>query len=94
MYVDILDVLVHGGPLKLTQLIRNVKVNCSMLKESLGFLTKQGLVEAKIIGKEIKVYAVTQLGVTVLTQFRELKEVLPTVVETGNKAINQELYLS
>jgi DNA-binding PadR family transcriptional regulator len=52
-------------------------------------LTKQGLVEVKIIGKERKVYAITQLGVTVLKQFRELKEVLPIVEETGNEAKNQ-----
>jgi DNA-binding PadR family transcriptional regulator len=39
------------------------------------------------IGKEKKVYAITQLGVTVLKQFRELNEVLPIVVETGVRAI-------
>jgi DNA-binding PadR family transcriptional regulator len=52
-------------------------------------LTKQGLVEVNIVGKERKFYAITQLGVTVLKQFRELKEVLPIVVETGNEARNQ-----
>jgi DNA-binding PadR family transcriptional regulator len=47
----------------------------------------------RIIGKERKVYAITQLGVTVLKQFRELKEMLPIVEETGNEARNQEPYL-
>jgi predicted transcriptional regulator len=91
--VDILKVLAHRGPLKLTHVMNKANVNCSMLKEYLDFLTKQGLVEMKIIGKERKVYAITQLGVTVIKQFRELKEVLPIVEETGNEARNQSPYL-
>jgi predicted transcriptional regulator len=82
MYVDILEVLAHVGPLKLTHVMYQVNVNCSVLREYLDFLTKQGLVEVRIIGRERKVYAITQLGVTVLEQFRELKEVLPIVEET------------
>ena len=93
MYVDILEVLAHRGPLKLTHIMNKVNVNCSVLKEYLDFLTKQGLVEVKIIGKERKVYAITQLGVTVIKQFRELKEVLPIVEVIGNEARNQEPYL-
>jgi predicted transcriptional regulator len=93
IYVDILKVLAHRGPLKLTHVMYKANVNCSVLKEYLDFLTKQGLVEEKIIGKERKVYAITQRGVTVLKQFRELKEVLPIVEETGNEARNQEPYL-
>ncbi len=93
MYVDILDVLAHGGPLKLTHVMNKVNVNCSVLRECLDFLTNQGLVEVKIIGKGRKVYAITQLGVTVIKQFRELKELLPIVVEIGNEVRTQELYL-
>jgi predicted transcriptional regulator len=93
IYVDILKVLAHRGPLKLTHVMYKANVNCSVLKEYLDFLAKQGLVEEKIIGKERIVYAITQRGVTVLKQFRELKEVLPIVEETGNEARNQGLYL-
>jgi predicted transcriptional regulator len=93
MYVNILEVLDQRGPLKLTHVMYKANVNCSVLKEYLDSLTKQGLVEVKIIGKERKVYAITQLGMTVLKQFRELKEVLPIVEETGNEARNQEPYL-
>ena len=82
MYIDILEVLAQRGPLKLTHIMYNANVNCSLLKEHLNYLTKQGLVEEKIIGKERIVYAITQRGVTVLKQFRELKEVLPIVEET------------
>ncbi len=93
MYVDILKVLAHRGPLKLTHVMYKANVNCSVLKEYLDFLAKQGLVEEKIIGKERIVYMITQRGVTVLKQFRELKEVLPIVEETGNEARNQGPYL-
>jgi predicted transcriptional regulator len=94
MHLDILEVLDHRGPLKLTHVMHKANVNCRVLKEYLDFLTKQGLVEMRIIGKERKVYAITQLGVTVLKQFRELKEVLPIVEETENEARNQELLCS
>ena len=77
MHLKILEILNHVGPLKLTHVMNKANVNCSILKECLDFLTKQGLVEEKIIGKERKVYAITQLGLKVLEQFRELKEMLP-----------------
>ena len=77
MHLKILEILDHVGPLKLTHVMNRANVNCSLLKESFDFLTKQGLVEEKIIGKERKVYAITKLGCKVLEQFRELKEMLP-----------------
>ena len=86
MYVDILKVLVHWGPSKLTHVMYKANLNCSVLKGYLDFLTKQGLVEEKTIRKERLVYVITQRGVTVLKYFRELKEGLPIVEETGNKA--------
>jgi predicted transcriptional regulator len=47
-----------------------------VLKEYIDFLTKQGLVEEKTVGKRLVVYAITQRGITVLRYFRELKQVL------------------
>jgi len=81
MYVDILAVLAHRGPLKLTHVMYKANVNCSVLKDYLDFLMKQGLVEEITIEKRRVVYAVTQKGITVLKYFRELKEVLPIVEE-------------
>jgi predicted transcriptional regulator len=86
MYVDILKVLAHRGPLKLTHVMYKANVNCSVLKEYMEFLIKQGLVEERTIGKRRVVYAITQRGVTVLRYFRELKQVLPIVEEAGNQA--------
>jgi len=84
MYVDILKVLAQRGPLKLTHIMYKANVNCSVLKEYLDFLIKQGLVEERTIGKSRTVFAVTQRGITVLKYFRELKQVLPIVEEARN----------
>ena len=81
MYVDILSVLAHRGPLKLTHVMYKANVNCSVLKDHLDFLTKQGLVEEKTLRKRQIVYAVTQRGLMVLKYFRELKQVLPILEE-------------
>jgi predicted transcriptional regulator len=84
MYVDILSVLAHRGPLKLTHVMYKSNVNCSVLSEYLEFLLKQGLVEERNVKKNRTVYAVTQRGLTVLKLFRELKQVLP-IVEEGKR---------
>jgi predicted transcriptional regulator len=61
-------------------------VNCSALKGYIDFLTKQGLVEERTIGKERRVYMITQRGITVIKAFKELKQALPmTEEETNNK---------
>ena len=85
MYVDILTVLAHRGPLKLTHVMYKANVNCSVLKEYLDFLMKQGLVEERTIGKRRVVFAITQRGITVLKYFKELKQVLPIVEEARNQ---------
>lgn len=86
MYVDILKVLANRGPLKLTHVMYKANVNCSVLKEYLDFLIKQGLVEEQMIGRRRMVYAVTQRVTTVLRYFRELKQVLPIVEDARNQA--------
>ena len=81
MYIDILKVLAHRGPLKLTHIMYKANVNCSVLKQFLDFLIEQKLVEERTIGKKRIVYAITERGITVLKYFRELKAVLPLVEE-------------
>jgi predicted transcriptional regulator len=85
MYVDILSVLAHKGPLKLTHIMYKANVNCSVLKENLDFLIKQGLIEERTVRKSRIVYAVTQRGITVLKYFKELKLVLPIVEQARNQ---------
>ncbi|RJS79519.1 transcriptional regulator [Candidatus Bathyarchaeota archaeon] len=82
MYIDILKVLAHRGPLKLTHIMYKANVNCSVLKQYLDFLIKQNLVEEKTVGKRRVVYMITQRGIRVLKAFRELEEVF-TVLEDG-----------
>ena len=84
MNISILRVLAQRGPLKLTHIMYKANVNCSVLKEYLDFLTKQNLVEERMVGKSRTVFAITQKGITVLKQFRELKQVLPIVEEAKN----------
>jgi predicted transcriptional regulator len=86
IHVDILEVLVHWGPLKLTHIMYKSNVNFSVLEKYLDFLTKQGLVEGKIIGKERKFFTITQSGVAVLKQFKGLREVLPFVEEKTKRS--------
>jgi predicted transcriptional regulator len=86
MYIDILKVLSQRGPLKLTHVMYKANVNCSVLKEYLDFLLKQGLVEERIVGRSRVVYAVTQHGINILKYFRELEQVLPIVEESRTPA--------
>ena len=80
-YVDILKVLAHKGPLKLTHIMRGANINCGILKEYLNYLISQELVEERIVAKSKVVYTTTQRGVTVLKYFRELKQALPIMEE-------------
>jgi len=88
MYVDILKVLVHHGPLKLTHIMYKANVNCSVLKQHLDFLIQQNLVEEQTLGKKRNktrvVYAITERGRTVLKYFRELNIALQ-ITEEANK---------
>ena len=81
MYVDILNVLAHKGPLKLTHIMYKANVNCSILNEYLDFLIKQGLVEKRTIEKEHIVFAVKQRGKNILKYFHELTQALPIIEE-------------
>jgi len=87
MYVDILKVLAHRGPLKLTHIMYKANVNCNVLREYLDFLLKQNLVEERNLGKSRMVFAITQKGITVLRNFRELKQMLPIIEEETRSII-------
>ena len=81
LYVDILKVLWHSGPLRFTDVLNKANVNYIILKEYLDFLIKQGLVEERTIKKSSAVFEVTQRGTNVLKYFREFKRVLLVVEE-------------
>jgi predicted transcriptional regulator len=79
--VDILYVLAHTGPLKLTHIMGKSNLNCNILKEYLDFLIKQGLVEELIVKKNRTVFAVTQRGITVMRHFQELTQEISAIEE-------------
>jgi predicted transcriptional regulator len=81
MYVDILKVLAKSGPLQLKHIMYQANVDCIILKEHLGFLIKQGLIEEIVIKKNSLVYANTNRGTTVIRFFNELNKTLPVKVE-------------
>jgi predicted transcriptional regulator len=54
------------------------------IARTLGILIKQNLVEERNMGKSRTVFSVTQRGITVLKNFRELKQISPNIEETRN----------
>ena len=86
MYIDILNVLAHRGPLKLTHIMYKANVNCNVLTDYLDFLIKQGLVEKRTITKMRVVLAITQRGINALKYFHELTQALPIVEARTNRA--------
>lgn len=85
MYTDILQVLAHRRPLKLTHIMYKANINCSVLKEFLDSLIKQGLVEERDVGKRRVVYAITQRGRTATKVFREIKQMVPTTEKARDR---------
>ncbi len=77
IYFDILDVLVHYGPLKLTHIMYKANVNCNTLLKCIDYLIKQGLVEERFMEEDKRVYAVTRRGLDVVRAFKEVKQALP-----------------
>jgi predicted transcriptional regulator len=88
MYIDILKVLAHHGPLKLTHVMYKANVNSSVLKQSLDFLIQRNLVQEQTLHKRRTktrvVYALTEPGRSVLKYFREL-DIALQLTEEGNK---------
>jgi predicted transcriptional regulator len=78
-YVEITSLLAQTGPLKLTQIMFNINLNFSDLKENLSVLVKQAFVEKRAIAKGRVIYAVTQRGINVLNYFQVPKQTIPII---------------
>jgi predicted transcriptional regulator len=83
MHVEILRVLAQKGPLQLKHLMPQGDVNLNILKELLGFLIKQGLVEEVVVDKNNVVYANTDRGASVIRFFGQLDKSFPEKLEEG-----------
>jgi predicted transcriptional regulator len=84
MSVDILKILAQKGPLKLTHIMYKTNVNCDVLNKNLAFLIKQGLIEVRDVRRRRHVYAITGLGLTLLKSWKEVKQLLPSIVGNEN----------
>ena len=84
MTIDILKILAQKGPMRLTHIMYKTNVNCDVLNKNLVFLMKQGLIEVRNVGRGRHVYAITGLGLTLLKSWRDVKELLPAMVEKEN----------
>lgn len=80
--VDILKALTQGKPLKLTHIMYKANANCSILKQYLGLLVKDRLVERQTLRKKRVVYAITGKGRKVLRYFREVDSALQITGES------------
>jgi len=84
IYMEILSILNHRGLSRITHIMYDSNTNCSLLKENLMFMIKQGLVEEKFIGHDRVAYCITPRGVSILNSFKELRTVLPIIEKTTN----------
>jgi predicted transcriptional regulator len=90
IHIDILRALAYHGRLKPTHITYKANVNCSALKECLGFLLERNLVKEQIIGKKRKkrkVYAITELGLTALRNVKEINQALHVFEEPNVSGI-------
>jgi predicted transcriptional regulator len=81
IYADLLKVLAHEGPLKLTHLMYKVNINCTVLKEDLDTLIRLGLVEERTTGNNRGFFSVTEQGFTILNYFGEIIQVFSIIKE-------------
>ncbi len=86
-YIDILKVLAQRGPLKLTHVMYNANVICSVLKQNLEFLIQQNMIEQQITikrrNKTKMSYAITERGRTVIKYFNEVNRALHITKESS-----------
>ena len=84
IYMEILSILNQRGLSRITHIMYDSNTNCSLLKENLIFMIKQGLVKEKFVGHDRVAYCITPRGVSILQSFKELQIVLPIIEKTTN----------
>ncbi|MEM2098907.1 MAG: winged helix-turn-helix domain-containing protein [Candidatus Bathyarchaeia archaeon] len=94
MYMAILKALAQRGPMRLTHIMYKANVNCTVLKECMAYLIKQGLVEERAIKKRCTKYAITARGITILKYFRELQQALPISDENSNHTLPMHIHIT
>jgi predicted transcriptional regulator len=77
MHVEVLDALAFYGPMRLTHITYKANLSYNLLKQVLKELIRNELVEERIVGKNVVVYAATNSARTTLSKFKELTQILP-----------------
>lgn len=75
--MEILRVLAHHGPLKMTHIMHKANVNSARAKDCLDFWVSQNLVEMTARFSREKCYSITKRGNDVIRYFRKIIEMLP-----------------
>ena len=91
IHIDILRALACHGRLKPTHITYKANVNCSALKECLDFLVERDLIKEQRINKKKqtrKVYAITEQGLTVLKNVKEINNALHVFEEPNMSSID------
>ena len=79
IHIAILRALAYHGKLKPTHITYKANINCSALKECIDFLLERNLIKEQAINKKRKtrkVYAITEQGLTVLRNVKEINNAL------------------
>jgi predicted transcriptional regulator len=96
-YIEIINLLEREGPSNLIDIRNMTNLNCFSIKEKLGFLIKQGLVEEQTFGKARIFFAVTQKGLIVRKYFQGQENTPLIVTETlkqGHPPLEKQLFLN
>ena len=91
IHIDILRALACHGRLKPTHITYKANVNCSALKECLDFRVQRDLVKEQIISQKKqtrKLYAITEQGLTVLKNVKEINNALHVFEEPNMSSID------
>jgi predicted transcriptional regulator len=87
--LDILKILAQNGSLKMTHIMYKANVNCESLKNTLGYLIKQGLIEKRLVDGKRIVYSITHQGLTLSKGWKEIKQ---SLAAEENETVGQSLF--
>ena len=76
LYIQTINTLASGGPARLSRLTLKTKINCSPLRAILSDLVGKNIVEERKFKTGI-FYAATPRARTVLSQYRDLIQMIP-----------------
>ncbi len=79
IYIGILKTLARNGSLKTSDVACETKINHNEVKKYVDFLLAQGLVDQEKVSIKKTVYSITHKGITVLSYFKEQKQMLPII---------------